>query len=442
MQRLVRFIRGKWDLVLFWAGLLGVVFGAGIAVERYQIFPHDLIRHASAAAQDWRVNWRHYLQIRSKHLRPSPRTEGGVTRHDRAAASPGHTFLTLYRDNRFGALLIDMEGRILHRWDIAFSDAFPEPRHLEVAPPDYDVVLHGAALLPDGDVILNMEGVGAVRLDRCSRLVWRLPVMTHHSVEHLPSGETLIAADRLYHAATPHFPRLAPGPEGHFIDNLVLRLRPDGSVARETSVLDVLYESGWAALLFAGEDPTIRTAQPTHLNDIEVLREDMAAAFPRFRAGDVMLSIRNLNTIMVVDGQTWRIKWTMTGPFLYQHDPDFMPNGNILLFDNRRTGGRPQLGYSRIIEIDPDTREIVWSYQGTDEEPFYTDIRGMQQLLPNGNVLVVEAQRGRVFEVARESDNRIVWEYVNLARDGFAGLITGAERVAPERLTFLGTSCD
>ena len=440
-RRLLGFVRQKWDLVLFCVGLLGIAFGFGVAVERYRFFPHGAIENASAALQDWRVNWRHYLQIRSKYLIPTSHTEGGVTRYDRAAAWPGYTFLTLYRDNRFGAMLIDMEGRVLHSWNIAFSEAFPDQHHLDVTPPDYDVVLHGAALLPDGDVILNMEGEGAVRLDRCSHIVWRLPVTTHHSVEYLPNGDTLIAVDRMHHVADPRYPRLAPGPEGHFMENLVVRLRPDGSVAEEKSVLDILYDSGWAALLLTDENANATTEQPTHMNDIEVLPADMAAAFPLFRAGDIMLSLRNINTILVVDPETWRIKWTMTGPFLHQHDPDFMPNGHILLLDNRMTGGTPRLGYSRVLEIDPATRQIVWSYQGTDAEPFYTDIRGMEQLLPNGNVLVVEAQRGRVFEVARGSANRIVWEYVNLVRDGFAGVVTGAERVAPERLTFLDAKC-
>ena len=32
----------------------------------------------------------------------------------------------------------------------------------------------------------------------------------------------------------------------------------------------------------------------------------MAAAFPLFDAGDVMLSLRNVNTLLVVDGRTWR----------------------------------------------------------------------------------------------------------------------------------------
>jgi hypothetical protein len=65
----------------------------------------------------------------------------------------------------------------------------------------------------------------------------------------------------------------------------------------------------------------------------------------------------------------------------------------------------------------------------------------MQQQLPNGNVLVVEAQRGRVFEVTRAAPSRIVWEYVNLVQDGYAGLVTGAERIAPEQATFVGAPC-
>ena len=66
----------------------------------------------------------------------------------------------------------------------------------------------------------------------------------------------------------------------------------------------------------------------------------------------------------------------------------------------------------------------------------------MQQQLPNGNVLVVEAQRGRVFEVAREPASRIVWDYVNLIEDGHAGVVTAAERVAPEQATFVGATCE
>jgi len=439
--RFLSFLRRKWDLVLFWFGVLFIVFVLGILADRFQVFPSRVVRDAVAAVDDWRVHWQHYLQIHSKYLRPTEHSKGGVTRYERSAVAPGYTFLTLFRDGRFGAMLIDMEGSILHRWDISFSEAFPDQQHMAVASPDYDIVLHGSALLPDGDVILNMEGAGAVRLDRCSKIVWRLPMTTHHQLDYLPNGDTLIGIDRVRTAPDPRYPRLEPGPDGYFLENAILRLRPDGSVAEEHWLLDTLYDSGWAALMSSGEEAIIRTEQPTHHNDVEMLRPEMAAAFPMFEAGDVMLSLRNNQTILVVDGETWKVKWTMTGPFLYAHDPDFLPNGHILLFDNRRTGGTPRLGYSRIIEIDPATRDIVWSYQGTDEEPFYTDIRGQQQQLPNGNLLVVEAQHGRVFELAREPANRIVWEYVNLVEPGFAGVVTAAERIAPEQAAFVGATC-
>ena len=69
---LLQFLRAKWDLVLFCAGVLAFTFAAGILVERNRLFPYDLIEGAVAAQQDWRANWRHYLQIRSKFLVPTP----------------------------------------------------------------------------------------------------------------------------------------------------------------------------------------------------------------------------------------------------------------------------------------------------------------------------------------------------------------------------------
>ena len=55
--------------------------------------------------------------------------------------------------------------------------------------------------------------------------------------------------------------------------------------AEEVPVLDMLYASGWQALLFAGAGPgaTVRAEDPTHLNDAEALREAVAPAFPMFR---------------------------------------------------------------------------------------------------------------------------------------------------------------
>ena len=83
----------------------------------------------------------------------------------------------------------------------------------------------------------------------------------------------------------------------------------------------------------------------------------------------------------------------------------------MLVFDN--VGHR---GMSKVIEFDPLTQEIVWSYEGTPENGFYTRASGAAYRLPNGNTLIVESNSGRAFEVTR--DGRIVWEYYNPHRAG------------------------
>lgn len=434
----------KLDIAVFVLGMLAIAFAYGVAVGKYRLFPHTAINGAADALQDWQENWRHYLGVRSRFLVPTDRESGGVTVFDREAVAPGYTFMTMYRDGRYGASLIDLDGRTVHTWDLAFSEAFPEPTHLDIVPPDSDVSIHGSELLPNGDVVLSFGLQGAARIDRCSRVMWTVPSATHHALDHLANGDTLILSARKQTAGNPDQPRLNPGPDGFIWEDIVLRVRADGTIAEEHSLVDMLYLSGWQSILFNGSatDAGIRDEDPLHANDVEILTEEMAPAFPMFAAGDILLSLRNVNTIVVADGRTWRVKWKMTGPFLMQHDPDFMPNGHIMVFDNRITGERPQFGYSRVLEIDPASRSVVWSYQGSDAAPFYTSSGGTQHYLPNGNVMVVETQSGRVFEVAPgDGSNRIVWEFVNLQEPGFAGSISGAERVDGAPLSFLNAAC-
>ena len=151
-----------------------------------------------------------------------------------------------------------------------------------------------------------------------------------------------------------------------------------------------------------------------------------------------MVSLRNLNTIAVLDGQTLAVKWSMTGPALRQHDPDFLPNGHLL--DVRQPQGwHPhESGSSRILEIDPVTRRILWTFTGTTEEPFYTDARGKVELLANGNVLVTEAQAGRVFEVARTAEGGLDRCRVGQRRRARAAPATSPRQTDPaERVGFL-----
>ena len=97
----------------------------------------------------------------------------------------------------------------------------------------------------------------------------------------------------------------------------------------------------------------------------------------------------------------------------HQHHPSVLPNGNILIFDN---GHRRK--FSRILELDPRSEEIVWQYQADPPEGFYSESRGAAQALPNGNVLITDSDHGRAFEITRSGE--VVWEFWNpdLSSDG------------------------
>jgi hypothetical protein len=91
----------------------------------------------------------------------------------------------------------------------------------------------------------------------------------------------------------------------------------------------------------------------------------------------------------------------------------------LLVFDDQGGAGFPpaSLGIyagSRILEIDPVKKEIVWQYTGADSGrpvwSFFSSFVSSAQRLPNGNTLIDEGMDGRFFQITPNGD--IVWEYV------------------------------
>jgi outer membrane protein assembly factor BamB len=94
-----------------------------------------------------------------------------------------------------------------------------------------------------------------------------------------------------------------------------------------------------------------------------------------------------------------------------------------------------------VIEFDPATYEIVWSYTGDAEHALESRLRSDQERLANGNTLITESDGGRLLEVTPTGE--IVWEYVNPVRGGdadeFIPIVSWGQRIDPEALdpTFL-----
>ena len=185
---------------------------------------------------------------------------------------------------------------------------------------------------------------------------------------------------------------------------------------------------------------TTRHSEVTHTNAIRLIPPDWAAHIPRAKAGDLLISLRNPNALIIVDPAEQQVIWYGEGIWKQQHDPDLLSNGRVLLFDNQGLRGSP-FGQSRVLEIDLFTHEIYWEYKGTSPDHLFDSwIRGAQQRLPNGNTLITESQRGRLLEVTPAGE--IAWEYYNPDRAEYQdkplrGMMTQAQRIPQDALSFL-----
>jgi hypothetical protein len=379
---------------------------------------------------------RHTLGIApEKFLAASPPPRKDATGIVPGRSWPGLTLITGFFDESLGIRLIDPSGAVIHHWPISYNDVWPESPHLPDQPRDWNSELHGALLMPDGDVIFTFQYAGLVRMNRCGAVVWRLPRQTHHVFSVDADGNLWVPDRKRREEAVGRYAKV-PAP---FEEEYVIQVSPAGEVLAEFSILDLIYRSRLEGLLFANGAHDSKLLVPLsgdfmHLNDVDVLLPESAPEFPMFTAGDLLLSLRNLNLLMVVDPQSRRVKWTRTGPFLRQHDPDFLPDGRIAVFDNRRDGGgERRFGGSRIIAVDPHSvagdRTLYGARPGED---FYTDTKGDHQPLENGNHLVSESDRGHAFEIA--PDGTVVWSWVNRWRDGSVGKITQATRYPADYL--------
>jgi hypothetical protein len=175
-----------------------------------------------------------------------------------------------------------------------------------------------------------------------------------------------------------------------------------------------------------------------HLNDVETF--DRTSESGLFEFGDVVVSLRNIHTVLVFDPETLKIKYYRTGGFIRQHDPDFVDANTLLLYDNndvRRDG----MGESRILQIDAARDEVSVVYPQSGNEPFFSRIMGKYQALPGDRLLIAESTGGRAFEV--DASGRVIWEFINQVSDTEAGIIEQAQRLPPQtRRLFENLQCD
>ena len=393
-----------------------VSFVFGIAVARYRIAPYDAIDgwlrgKSNTTVEDDRPPglWIPLPEGGTQSSGPGKLSaipylggyeqaqgEGGVIFREPGAHAGVNLVVSGHAPQAF---LLDMDGKRLHSWQCALKQVW---RDFTDFPPGYDTFWRRAYVYPNGDLLAIFDGIGIFRLSRDSKQVlWQHRDGEHHDI-YVDEGGTIYTLSRRETSEHEGFDL-----EGPILEDFISVLSPQGEPLRRISILSSLLDSDYASTLTHAR----RQGDVFHTNSIELMDGRFADRHPMFTKGNVLISLRNIDTVCVVDPETERVVWALGGLWRMQHQPTVLEDGNLLVFDNLGHKGK-----SRVIELDPLTQEIVWSYSGTAERPLFSNFLGSCQRLANGNTLITESTRGRALEVTPSRE--ILWEYLNPMRAG------------------------
>ncbi len=317
----------------------------------------------------------------------------GVLVYQEGRACEGLNLYTSGHDT--AAWLVDMRGNLLHSWRCPYERAWPGREF-----PDQGYGHRSwrrVVLLPDGFLLAVFEGVGLVKLDRDSNIVWVYSGRAHHDLRVLENGDIYVLSRRAHMIPRIHADRPV-------LEDFITLLDADGNVKSELSLLEASEKSEFW--------PMIRLLLPKsegdifHANSLEWMDGSREHISPLYRRGNILTSFKHQDAVAIVDMELGKLVWFKSGPWVYQHNPVLLENGNILVYDNNRF-----CDYSRVLEYNPFTREIPWYYIADPPQGFFNKHCGAAFPLINGNVLIIESEYGSAFEVTRERE--IVWEFVN-----------------------------
>ncbi|MEO5922982.1 MAG: aryl-sulfate sulfotransferase [Bryobacteraceae bacterium] len=376
----------------------------------------------------------------------------GTTIYDPAKAWNGYTVLSPLGTQ--AAIVIDMNGNVVKRWD-GFNNSAGGPSRVLPG----GVIVGAAGANPP-----RQESLELVQKDFDDKVVWSFD----HS-EQITLGGAMRWSARQHHdwqredfPAGYYAPGVTPGTgsntlvlthtnhvvpkvsAGNLEDDRILEVAWDGKIAWQWVASDHIDDFKFSAearkaIAGAGGNAARGSFDWIHINSATYVGPNhwFDAGDKRFAPNNVIISSREASLVAIIarDGS---IAWQIGPDFgaspelrairqiIGQHNAHFIPKelpgaGNLMVFDNGGASGygaptsnalngtgifaRPT---SRVLEIDPVTLKLVWSY--TSPTFFATNISGAQRLV-NGNTLVTEGPDGRIFEVTKEG--AIVWEYVN-----------------------------
>lgn len=170
----------------------------------------------------------------------------------------------------------------------------------------------------------------------------------------------------------------------------------------------------------------ITDALPAYLQDSALVSMPHINSVATDAAGNIVASCRFFNELVKINRKTGKLIWRLGGvhnefrfmndslPFLGQHDVHYLPNGNLLLYDNGY-GIDPVKHNARAVEyrIDEAKKQVwrTWSY--TQSPALVSSGAGSAERMQNGTTLLafgaIENNRENIACTLVDSSGKIIF---------------------------------
>jgi len=284
-------------------------------------------------------------------------------------------------------------GKLIKKWGFprGFQDSFINKFEKKAR-------FNHPLMLMDSSLILKESGENILlSLSKENKINWiDTNFIFHHSVEQENDSTVWV-------------PSLAENPSHYkirgFRHDAICAVDPrNGRVKFIKSIADILTENGYQSLLdLYYEDDAI------HLNDIQ----PALYSSKYWQKGDLLISMRHRNTVALYRPSTNKILWLKTGPWLAQHDCDFVDGKTIMVFGNDLLRQKDSLinGHNDIYFYDFEKNEITNSYTKVMKQlEIKTKTEGRCDLLSNGDLFIDESNNGKLYIINKDSVKMIYTE--------------------------------
>lgn len=259
---------------------------------------------------------------------------------------------------------------------------------------DFDRLRLGHPLLLSDHSIIATVGDNSgllylFRIDSVGRVMWSNADSAHHSIELGNANDIWVAS------SAKSSTNLTVDKNVVFSDDAICNIDiATGKTMYKKSVGDILIENGYAYLLALGT----MEPDPIHLNDVQ----PALYSSPFWEKGDLLISMRNRNTVFLYRPGTNKIIWLKTGPWANQHDVNFIGNNKILVFGNDVVRKKNEMfllnGMNNAYVFDFETGIVSTPYTSLfKNEEIKTKTEGRCNILDNNDIFVDETDNGRVF---------------------------------------------